>query len=102
MSDGKINHLRWIMIIEGISCILLFFVAMPMKYVWGIKIAVSIAGGIHGFLFCWACLALLMVHVDRKWELGHSIKYFIGIIPPGGMFLTEKWIKRDMETGSAE
>ena len=31
MSEGKIKHLRWIMLAEGISCILLFFIAMPLK-----------------------------------------------------------------------
>jgi hypothetical protein len=30
------------------------------------------------------------------------VKYFIAIIPPGGMLLTEKWIKRDMEAAPAE
>ena len=89
MSKGKINHLRWIMLAEGISCIVLFFIAMPLKYIWGMNTAVRIAGGLHGFLFCWACLALLIVHLDRKWDLAHSVKYFIAIIPPGGMFLTE-------------
>ena len=52
MSEGKIKHLRWIMLAEGISCIVLFFIAMPLKYIWGMNTAVSIAGGLHGFLFC--------------------------------------------------
>ena len=56
MSKGKINHLRWIMLAEGISCIVLFFIAMPLKYIWGMNTAVRIAGGLHGFLFCLACL----------------------------------------------
>lgn len=90
------------MLVEGISCIVLFFIAMPLKYIWGMSIAVSIAGGLHGFFFCWACLALLIVHLDRTWNLAHSVKYLIAIIPPGGILLTEKWIKRDMETAPAE
>ena len=102
MSEGKIKHLRWIMLAEGISCIVLFFIAMPLKYIWGMNTAVRIAGGLHGFLFCWACLVLLIVHLDRKWDLAHSVKYFIAIIPPGGMFLTEKWIKRDMQAVPTE
>ena len=102
MSEGKINHLRWVMLVEGISCIVLFFIAMPLKYIWGMNMAVSIAGGLHGFLFCWACLALLIVHLDRTWYLAHSAKYLIAIIPPGGMLLTEKWIKRDIEAAPSE
>ena len=65
MSEGKIHHLRWIMLVEGISCIVLFFIAMPLKYIWGMNMAVSIASGLHGFLFCWACLALLILMLPR-------------------------------------
>jgi integral membrane protein len=102
MSEGKMYHLRWVMLVEGISCLVLFFIAMPLKYIWGMNMAVSIAGGLHGFLFCWACLALLIVHLDRTWDLAHSAKYLIAIIPPGGMLLTEKWIKRDIEAAPSE
>ena len=38
-------------IIEGISYLLLLFVAMPMKYMYGMPEAVSIVGSAHGLLF---------------------------------------------------
>ena len=37
--------------IEGTSTLVLFFVAMPLKYLAGIPVAVTIAGSIHGLLF---------------------------------------------------
>jgi len=48
------TYLRWLIIagiVEGLSTLILFFVAMPMKYVGDMPEAVSIAGPIHGFLF---------------------------------------------------
>jgi integral membrane protein len=48
------TYLRWLIIagiVEGLSTLILFFVAMPMKYVGDMPVAVSIAGPIHGFLF---------------------------------------------------
>ena len=37
--------------IEGISALILFAVAMPVKYIGGDPSLVSLVGQIHGFLF---------------------------------------------------
>ena len=37
--------------IEGVSYLLLLFVAMPMKYYFGMPMAVKIVGMAHGVLF---------------------------------------------------
>ena len=34
--------------LEGISAICLFFIAMPMKYFYGLPEAVTVVGSIHG------------------------------------------------------
>jgi integral membrane protein len=52
----KINQpfLQWLFVgglIEGVSTLVLFFVAMPLKYYADLPIAVSIVGPIHGVLF---------------------------------------------------
>ena len=43
--------LRVIGLIEGISVLVLFFVAMPLKYIWAMPLAVKYAGWSHGLLF---------------------------------------------------
>lgn len=43
--------LRWASRIEGVSLLLLLFVAVPLKHVFGIPLAVRIAGTVHGVLF---------------------------------------------------
>ena len=42
---------RKIAIAEGVSFIILLFIAMPLKYFASLPIAVTITGGIHGLLF---------------------------------------------------
>ena len=42
---------RIIAYLEGISFLLLLGVAMPLKYHWGMPLAVRIMGSLHGFLF---------------------------------------------------
>ena len=47
-------YLWWLIIIgilEGLSTLTLFLVAMPMKYWYGMPGAVTLAGTIHGLLF---------------------------------------------------
>ena len=46
-----LKRLRYIGIIEGVSSLLLFFVAMPIKYVFGSPEYVSVVGMVHGVLF---------------------------------------------------
>ncbi|MDP6478881.1 MAG: DUF3817 domain-containing protein [Phycisphaerales bacterium] len=48
------SYLRWLIIVglvEGCSTLALFFVAMPMKYWYGMPMAVTITGTVHGLLF---------------------------------------------------
>ena len=46
-----LRRLRTAGIVEGTSTLVLFFVAMPLKYLAGLPLAVTIAGGIHGIFF---------------------------------------------------
>ena len=52
-----LRKLRLLGHVEGVSTLLLFGVAMPLKYVYGMPLAVSIAGSLHGLLFVGLVLA---------------------------------------------
>lgn len=43
--------LRLMALLEGLSLLGLLFVAMPLKYYYGMPEAVKLAGPIHGYLF---------------------------------------------------
>ena len=59
------NALWWLIVIgflEGMSTVLLFFVAMPLKYgPTDLPTVVSIVGPVHGFLFVAYVVAILVV-----------------------------------------
>ncbi len=84
---GQINS------IEGYSYLLLLFIAMPMKYVFGYPIAVKIAGMIHGVLFIIFSLLLIKAWQESKWAFSENIIFFIASLIPFGTFLTKKKIK---------
>ena len=81
--------LIWAGIIEGISTLVLFFVAMPLKYIYDQPMAVTLAGMIHGFLF----LGLIALFVIGKNIVPLSTKMVIGgivgAILPFGPFVVD-------------
>jgi integral membrane protein len=51
IDHNYLNSLRLLGKIEGTSTLILFLVAMPLKYLAAMPIAVTIVGSIHGMLF---------------------------------------------------
>jgi integral membrane protein len=90
----KINRtylilLMWAGIIEGISTLALFFVAMPLKYMYDQPMAVTYVGMIHGFLF----IGLIALFVIGKSIVPLSTKMvvggIIGAVLPFGPFIVD-------------
>lgn len=84
-----IIFLIWAGIIEGISTLGLFFVAMPMKYYYDTPEAVTIAGMTHGFLF----LGLVAMFIIGKSQnlISSSMMWggIVGAILPFGPFVVD-------------
>lgn len=51
VNAGALKALRMFSLVEGVSTLLLFFVAMPLKYAAGMPMAVTVMGALHGILF---------------------------------------------------
>lgn len=54
---------------EGVSLLLLIFIAMPLKYFADISSAVAVMGMIHGILFPLYLIALVHLAVVKKWKI---------------------------------
>ncbi len=81
------KFLQLMALLEGVSLLALFFVAMPLKYMYGMPEAVTFAGPIHGWLFV-AFNALLFYFVYKRHlteEQGFS--GFIASFLPFGTFI---------------
>lgn len=59
-----LKKLRLMGIVEGISTIVLFGIAMPLKYMADMPLAVTIVGSIHGILFI-ALVAMFVIGHKR-------------------------------------
>lgn len=63
MSD--LGFLRRVALAEAVSYLVLLTVAMPLKYLAGLPLAVRIVGLLHGVLFLVLCWALLQAWLDK-------------------------------------
>jgi len=93
MKKTSLEKFRLINFIEGMSFILLVFVAMPLKYIKGIAIATKIMGMTHGILFIIFLLLGLKAWVAVKWSFMQTIIFFIASLIPFGTFFTKNKIK---------
>jgi integral membrane protein len=89
-----IRALRHLAIIEGVSTLLLFGIAMPLKYAANMPLAVRIAGSIHGALFI--ALVLMLLIAIRKVPISFAMAAagIVAAIVPGGPFFYERRIAR--------
>lgn len=83
---------RQIALWEGISTVLLFCLAMPLKYFGDVPEAVKIAGSIHGFLFIVYLLGLLICWKSYQWDMKRGLLYLIASVVP----LMTFWVDRDL------
>lgn len=90
-----LKNFKTLALIEGISAILLFFFAMPMKYAFDMPIFVKYIGMIHGILFIGYILLATIMMSKEKWGIGKYIEICLASIPPFGTFYIEKKYLRD-------
>ena len=52
-------------LVEGVSTLVLFGIAMPLKYLAGLPLAVTVAGSLHGALF----MGLVAMFILGVWTI---------------------------------
>ncbi|HEX4613375.1 MAG TPA: DUF3817 domain-containing protein [Urbifossiella sp.] len=90
MFSTPVGRFRVIAFVEGISALLLFFVAMPIKYVDALgknPLPVLYVGWVHGVLFMVFALAGLNALVARRWGVMPAVWGFVASVLPGGTFV---------------
>jgi len=76
--------------IEGISALLLFFFAIPMKYIFNDPIYVKHIGMYHGVLFTVYILIATVLKFKENWEIRKYAEICLASIPPFGTFYMER------------
>lgn len=97
--------LRRLALIEGVSFLVLLGIAMPLKYLAGMPVAVKIAGWSHGLLFVAFCFALLQTMLVTGWPFSRCATVFVASLLPFGPFVLDRkvveWGKEEPGTNGA-
>ena len=87
---------RKIAFAEGVSFLVLLFIAMPLKYFADLPMAVTVVGGLHGILFVSFIILAYLVKEETNKSVGWLLKSFIAsIIPFGTFWMDNKEWKKD-------
>jgi integral membrane protein len=79
---------------EGISYLVLLFMAMPLKYFAGMPIFVKVVGMAHGVLFILFIVYLIIAAREYRWSMKFNFWAFISSLVPFGTFYLEKKLKQ--------
>lgn len=81
-------------LVESVSFLVLLGIAMPLKYLAGMPIAVKLVGWAHGALFILFCIALAHATLSQRWGVVRTGLIFIAGFVPFGPFLIDKSLLR--------
>ncbi len=83
--------------LEGISYLILLFIAMPLKYLAGQPQMVKQVGMAHGLLFVLFALTLTQVTMEQGWKWTKAAKATVASFLPFGTF----WFEAQHRKGKA-
>jgi integral membrane protein len=91
-----LHQFRLVALLEGSSYLLLLFVAMPLKYLAGLPLAVRLVGSVHGLLFILFMVALARAARQRRWPLRRTLIAFVSSIIPFGTFVFDRSLRQEI------
>ncbi|MGL4599178.1 MAG: DUF3817 domain-containing protein [Bacteroidia bacterium] len=92
---SALGWLRLLGFIEGITLLILVFVAVPMKYIWENGIVSKTVGPVHGAVFIVYVVLIFRVGVDHNWKLfGVTGKMILACFIPFGTFYLDAKVLR--------
>lgn len=91
----SLHIFRKVAVAEGISYLLLLFVAMPLKYFADLPLAVKYTGWAHGLLFVAYAACLVMAWQETKWKFGKAVLIFLASLLPFAPFFVDKNLKAE-------
>jgi integral membrane protein len=91
------GRLRLLAFLEGISLLVLIFIAVPMKYAIGNSALSKIMGPVHGALFLLFVFNAISVGTEQNWKFKQTTwKVIVACFIPFGTFYIDYKILRSL------
>jgi integral membrane protein len=100
MSDThlyQVRHLRLASLAEGATLLLLLLVAVPLKRMADLPLAVSIMGPLHGFAFVSYGSMVLWALLSRRVTLAEAAQLAMAAFIPFGAFMLGGLFRRKIQ-----
>ncbi|APS39562.1 MULTISPECIES: DUF3817 domain-containing protein [Salegentibacter] len=81
---------KYVSILEGLSFLLLLFIAMPLKYIWEMPQMVQQVGMAHGVLFIAYVMGAIWLFKPLNWNFKELLIILGCSLVPFGPFYVEK------------
>ncbi|PNW27139.1 DUF3817 domain-containing protein [Formosa algae] len=95
--NTTIGRLRILAILEGLSLIVLVFISIPLKQIYGITTLSKILGPIHGILFLLFVFNTLSIGTEYEWKFKKTTwKVLIACCIPFGTFYIDQNILKPL------
>jgi len=82
----QLSRFRLSAFAEGLSLILLLFIAVPFKYLLDIPELSKLLGPVHGLLFILYIFQAIQTKIDKGWSIGSFVVLVLAAFIPFGTF----------------
>ena len=93
MFRAPLTLFRTLAIAEAVSWTLLI-TGLILRAVADLPIAVTISGGIHGFVFLAYGATAVLVALNQRWSVGPTVVAIVSAVVPYATIPTEIWLQR--------
>lgn len=91
--EKKKKIFKWVSILEGLSFLLLLFIAMPLKYMLDKPAMVENIGMAHGLLFIAYVIGAIYLFKPMKWNFKElSVILACSLVPFGPFYVERKYL----------
>lgn len=99
MLSTPVGRLRAVGLCEGVSFLALLGIAMPLKYLAGLPMAVKVVGWVHGLLFILFLLALVEASLAQRWPWRRVLAAVVAAVVPFGPFVLDAQLRGEASEG---
>lgn len=91
------RRFKWISLIEGLSFLILLGIAMPLKYVLDMPLAVTYVGWAHGLLFVLYVYCVFPTAHKLRWDFAKTLFALAASVLPFGPYIFHRYLKRSQQ-----
>jgi integral membrane protein len=96
--DTSIGRFRLIGLLEGVSLVVLLFIAVPIKYINGNPLWVKTIGPIHGAFFILYAIMSFQIASEQNWKFSQTTwKVLLSSFLPFGTFYIDHVLLKNIE-----